>query len=309
MLVSVIIPCYNVSQYIGECIESVYNQTHKNLEVICVDNNSTDKTIETIQLLQLKYPSLVILNEPKEGANAARNCGLKIASGNWIQFLDADDLLFENKIENQLKLISKFENKNLGYVASAYIKRNINKIETKICTLDSEKYTAAFLNKSGNTCSNLWNKKIVLNVGMWNENIKSSQETELMLKMINFNYDFVLDTEALTIIRERESGQISQGKPDKKWQQFIEIRIEYLKFLKLNSISEYQKHKGILLDFLMNSIVTLSYFDKLQAVSYYDNFVKPNWEFNGTYGFNKLKFNLIKILGLDLFLKLNSIIK
>ncbi len=109
MLVSVVIPCYNVEDYIEECIHSAFAQTHKPIEVICIDNNSTDNTWQKLKQLQEKYPSLLIDKELKPGAPAARNKGLALSKGEWIQFLDADDLLLPEKIEHQAKLL---QNKN-----------------------------------------------------------------------------------------------------------------------------------------------------------------------------------------------------
>ena len=105
MLVSVVIPCFNVEHFITECIESVVSQTHQELEIICVDNNSTDNTWETFLELKNKYPNIFLVQEMKKGANAARNKGLDIAKGEWIQFLDADDLYLPTKLEEQVKYI------------------------------------------------------------------------------------------------------------------------------------------------------------------------------------------------------------
>lgn len=109
MLISIIIPAYNVEVYIKECIHSAFAQTHKPIEVICIDNNSTDNTWQKLKQLHEKYPSLLIDKELKPGAPAARNKGLALSKGEWIQFLDADDLLLPEKIEHQAKLL---QNKN-----------------------------------------------------------------------------------------------------------------------------------------------------------------------------------------------------
>src|SRR5690554_4070958 len=109
MLISIIIPSYNVEDHIEKCVHSAFAQTHKPIEVICIDNNSTDNTWQKLKQLQEKYPSLLIDKELKPGAPAARNKGLALSKGEWIQFLDADDLLLPEKIEHQAKLL---QNKN-----------------------------------------------------------------------------------------------------------------------------------------------------------------------------------------------------
>ena len=141
MLVSVIIPCYNVEKYIEECIESVVSQTYNNLEIICVDNNSTDKTWNILCQIKEKYP-ILLEKELKAGAGAARNKGLSIAKGDWIQFLDADDLLLPQKIEHQISLV---QDNNVGFVAGAWKNRALNGVEKNIIQLNKNIFIAVLI--------------------------------------------------------------------------------------------------------------------------------------------------------------------
>jgi glycosyltransferase involved in cell wall biosynthesis len=119
MLISVIIPCYNVEAFISECVDSVLNQTYQEIEIICIDNNSSDNTWQTLIQLKNIFPHLIIDKEIKAGACAARNKGLNIANGYWVQFLDADDLLLPKKIEHQVELLKC--NSNIAFVAGSFI--------------------------------------------------------------------------------------------------------------------------------------------------------------------------------------------
>jgi len=107
MLISIIILCYNVQNYIVDCVESCIAQTYKSIEIICIDNNSSDKTPVILSDLKKKYPQLILGKEIKPSASAARNRGLSLAKGDWIQFLDADDLLMPAKIKHQVELINE----------------------------------------------------------------------------------------------------------------------------------------------------------------------------------------------------------
>ncbi|MBL7897068.1 MAG: glycosyltransferase family 2 protein, partial [Crocinitomicaceae bacterium] len=100
-LVSIIIPCYNSEKYIRETVLSVINQTYENIEILCVDNGSTDGTLKILNTLKSDFPQIQLLIQPKKGAPAARNLGLAQSKGEVIQFLDSDDLLIPNKIEKQ----------------------------------------------------------------------------------------------------------------------------------------------------------------------------------------------------------------
>ena len=100
-LISIIVPNYNYGQYLGEAIESVLNQTYKNIQLIVVDNESTDNSIE----IASKYgDSITLVQKPHGGVSSARNLGMTIAKGEYICFLDSDDTWSPEKLEMQLKV-------------------------------------------------------------------------------------------------------------------------------------------------------------------------------------------------------------
>jgi glycosyltransferase involved in cell wall biosynthesis len=102
-LASVIIPTFNSEKHIGESIESVLTQGYPGIEIIVVDDGSTDDTVAVVrQKLQGFAKWQVIELEKNGGASAARNAGLRVASGSWVQFLDSDDILMPGKIEKQM---------------------------------------------------------------------------------------------------------------------------------------------------------------------------------------------------------------
>ena len=101
-LISIVIPNYNYGQFLGEAIESVLNQTYRNIQVIVVDNESTDDSISVAS----KYLDSITLVEKKHGGvSSARNLGITFAKGNYICFLDSDDTWVPEKLEMQLKVI------------------------------------------------------------------------------------------------------------------------------------------------------------------------------------------------------------
>lgn len=118
LLVSIITPTFNSEEYLGQTINSVLNQTYKNWELILVDDCSTDKTIELIKSYQKKHPNIsLIKNTSNQGAGVARNKGINAAKGDFIAFLDADDLWKPNKLEVQINLMIKG---NLDVCFSSY---------------------------------------------------------------------------------------------------------------------------------------------------------------------------------------------
>jgi glycosyltransferase involved in cell wall biosynthesis len=103
-LVSIIIPVYNTEKYLAETIESAKNQTWPNKEIIIVDDGSTDNSLEIAKAYQ--NAAITIISQTNKGASAARNKGLIHATGKYIQFLDADDLLDPDKIASQMSLLN-----------------------------------------------------------------------------------------------------------------------------------------------------------------------------------------------------------
>ena len=107
-LVSIIVPVYNVENYVGECIESIKNQTYSNIEVIVVNDGSEDRSIEIINDMIRDDSRFTIINQKNQGLSVARNNGLKYAKGDYFFFVDSDDYIEKNCIEELLNLICKY---------------------------------------------------------------------------------------------------------------------------------------------------------------------------------------------------------
>jgi glycosyltransferase involved in cell wall biosynthesis len=102
-LVSVIIPVYNGKRFIEECLLSVLNQSHSALEIIVINDGSTDNTLNLLQKIKASDERVRIITIKNSGRAAARNKGIKAAKGYWTAFLDADDAWTCNKLDKQLK--------------------------------------------------------------------------------------------------------------------------------------------------------------------------------------------------------------
>jgi len=94
--VSVIIPCYNAEKYLDMCMESILNQTLRDIEIICVDDGSTDKTLNKLNYYAANNPRMRVFSQRNQFAGAARNLGLSQARGEYVLFLDCDDFFAEN---------------------------------------------------------------------------------------------------------------------------------------------------------------------------------------------------------------------
>lgn len=106
--ITVIIPAYNVEKYIEECILSVINQTYTELEIIIVDDGSTDSTGKICDSLSKEDSRIIVIHQDNSGVGFARNAGMKRASGDYICFLDADDFLPADAYEYMLTSLKKY---------------------------------------------------------------------------------------------------------------------------------------------------------------------------------------------------------
>lgn len=105
-LISFIIPVYNFAEYVSDCIYSILNQTYKNIEVVIVNDGSTDNTLQVINNIA-KYDSRVLtIHKKNEGVSVARNTGISACHGEYIVFVDADDYLAQDYADYMMQLVN-----------------------------------------------------------------------------------------------------------------------------------------------------------------------------------------------------------
>ncbi len=120
--ISVIMPAYNAEETVNCAVESVLRQTFSDFELIVIDDCSTDGTLDILRKLAERDPRIIIIeNEQNSGVSHSRNTGVARAEGEWIAFLDSDDMWREDKLELQLRELEKHPECVVGYTASAFI--------------------------------------------------------------------------------------------------------------------------------------------------------------------------------------------
>lgn len=184
-LVSVIIPTYNRAGSIIKAVESVLNQTYQNIEIIVVDDNSSDNTEELIKLLsskKIKY----IKNEINLGPSGARNKGIQHAKGNYIAFQDSDDEWLPGKLEKQLLLFQK-EDYGLVYCAYRYLKGSLNykypSEKYSLEELEGNIFESMFEMNKISTQTMIIKKEVLEQVGGFEENLRCLEDWELALRI------------------------------------------------------------------------------------------------------------------------------
>jgi glycosyltransferase involved in cell wall biosynthesis len=138
--VSIIVPCYNQAQYLSEALQSVLDQTYENWECIIVNDGSPDNTKEVAQEWVKKDSRFIYLYKENGGLSSARNAGLDIVKGMFIQFLDSDDLINKNKLKNTLDIIVIDEGTTYDIVISNFMmfRESIDKLLPPFCRLTED---------------------------------------------------------------------------------------------------------------------------------------------------------------------------
>ena len=131
--ISVIVPIYNAIPFLSECIDSILSQTYQNLELILIDDGSTDSSSDVCRAFSIQDPRIKYIYQQNAGASSARNLGLNLASGEWIAFVDADDILDKRYFEILLKN-AFLNNADITFGISNLIDENGMRINQNITT-------------------------------------------------------------------------------------------------------------------------------------------------------------------------------
>lgn len=126
-LISIIMPAYNCEKYLEKAVESVKKQTYQNWELWIIEDFSTDSTRELVKKLAEEEKIYVLMNQENLGVSKSRNRGIMQANGEWIAFLDSDDLWTPHKLEKQVEFLQHHPDSRLVFTGSAYI----NELEKK----------------------------------------------------------------------------------------------------------------------------------------------------------------------------------
>lgn len=195
-MVSIIMPCYNAGKYIREAIESVVNQTYQDWELIIINDGSTDNSQQVVKEYihsaicnsrNGDQSSIRLINQPNSGACRARNNGIEHANGEYIKFLDADDILLPNALQDQVEQIAKLGPKQIpfgDYINVDEKGKPISEYHFNNQQLLSDDSVYFFFCEWRVliTCP-LHRTKLLREIGGFNEQLKRGQESDLHLRL------------------------------------------------------------------------------------------------------------------------------
>ena len=225
------------------------------------------------------------------------------STGEWIQFLDADDILLPEKIENQIEKLLKSKI-HPGLVVGNYKRVNMEGEEICIYAEGEDMWQGLLKTRLGITSANLWEKELLLRIGGWNESLKSSQETDLMFRLLKSEASIIFDSAVNTVIRSRE-GSISSTNIENNWSTYIDLREQIVEYLISNN--EYtQERKAAAHEILFLAIRNLYLYNPAKAIQLHKKLIPNNYyprRYSRAYAF------LYRLHGLSKTEKLHQLLK
>ena len=237
MNISVVIPSYNRKDFLKRSIDSAINQTKKPLEIIVVDDGSTDGT-ET--MIKSDYDFVKFIKQKNKGVSAARNIGIKVSIGEWICFLDSDDEWKKDKLEKQINAMKSNPGYKFFHSNEIWIKNGLRINQKK----KHKKYGGDIFDKCLDMCrispsSVMIDKTVFDEVGNFNEDLVVCEDYELWLRICDKYRVFFID-EPLIIKYGGHQGQLSYS-----IESIENHRIKALEYLILENLNRKNKRHAI----------------------------------------------------------------
>lgn len=273
-LVSIIVPVYNVAAYLNECLDSLIYQTYQNIEIILVDDGSTDNSYEICKEYANLDNRIHLIKKVNGGAASARNLALDNISGDYICFVDSDDYVELNYVQRLVEELEKNDSditicsySNLDKIKSTKYEYEINQ---KLFT--DEEYIERFL--SDWTCALIWNKifkREVIGDIRFPTGHKIDDEFFTYQCIMNCKSIYFFN-ESLYIYRLRKSSVMN----DSNKEMILKDRLQYLTGRYDNVVTRYPNLKVKYLENLMDNFLTIkrSINDKALYKSYFNKYLK-----------------------------------
>jgi glycosyltransferase involved in cell wall biosynthesis len=204
-LVSVVVPVYNTEKYLRACLDSVINQTFQDFELIIVNDESPDNSLDIIQDYYNKYPDkVVVIVQNNRGLAGARNSGIDSANSKYIAFLDSDDLWLPEKLEKHVSHLESNPSVGISYSWSQFINEEGELLNAYI-TSKTKNVTVSDLlckNPLGNGSTPIIRREIFEQAGVFDESLRQSEDLECWVRIASTtNWSFEGIPEVLTLYR------------------------------------------------------------------------------------------------------------
>lgn len=257
-LVSVVIPTYNVENYIGHCVSSLLRQTYRNIEVIIVSDGSTDRSVEICREMQKTDGRIRIIEKENGGVSSARNMGIRCAAGDYLMLVDGDDWVEQNTIETMLQAIQ--DNQTDACFSNCYYRNEWNVITAMHCKEEPKVAAHELIKKhlKYQFLASPWLTLVRLTKVkqcMFDESIHTLEDWEYNFRMLNCIDSGTIINEPLYHYRE-VPGSASKSKLNERKLTCFLIPERVERYIKENDLP-YKKSVGYIWIFLLNHMLIL----------------------------------------------------
>ena len=232
MLISFVIPVYNVEKYLNECVESVISQNFYDCEVVLVDDGSTDNSGRICDEYAEKYKFVSVIHKVNGGLSDARNAGLKIASGDYVLFLDSDDYIAEGSLSAIADSISAYSpdvvflNAKKFYPDGKVVPLGDNYSAEKIngkSKAEVMSHLASLPKYPGSACTKAIRRQLILDNSLFFEKGLLSEDIDWTMRLFTLAEKFAFCDADYYYYRQRRAGSITNTKTIKNVQCLIYI--------------------------------------------------------------------------------------
>lgn len=317
-MVTIIIPTYNRSILLVHAVNSCLQQTYSDIEIIIVDDGSTDNTEQIVSgrlLNEWKNKNIKYHKQINSGAPTARNLGIKNAIGEYIQYLDSDDLLHPDKLKLQVECLKKNAELNpeacscYGLIGESFESKYLTRIGIK-CKSPNE-YIEQLIGKTVlgmQTSAPLWKSSFLKSSNGWYTDLKFGQDLEYHIQLLSKSRNILFVEQELFLVRVHEGDRISVINYDSsKINSLILCKKSIYRIL----IETYQWDVAIQKSFIESLKTTysnvLSVCDKMQIIDF-ENWLSQVISSPKKYFQFQLLINFRRIFGKQLILKFHQII-
>jgi glycosyltransferase involved in cell wall biosynthesis len=205
-------------------------QNYYNTEIIIVDDGSTDGSFEILKEFFEKYPEKIsLIDQENQGVSKATNVGIQAAKGDYIQFLDADDLMSADKIKNQIRLLTGKSKEVLASCEWVTFKNAIQEISKVPYGIFQDfdsgiDWLLRAWNHQEMMADSSWlaHKELILQAGPWNETLSINQDGEFYSRVLSHCKGVIFDPDSIVYYRYLNEGNVSQQKSEKAWISLLE---------------------------------------------------------------------------------------
>jgi len=262
ILVSIVVPVYNNEKDLEACLDSLINQTYKNIEIILVNDGSSDSSYELMKKYEKKYSNIVTLTGKNQGASKARHKGIKKATGSYMMFVDADDWIDKNTVWELVKILNKKSYDNIRFFGvlepSGVIKNQYQfSGQTEKALTKEEVYQLLITSKTlHNLCFGIYKSSLLKNIESFENNISFAEDYWANLDILTKAQSVLMINKTFYHYRENQNSttkQIVKEKIIKNTKEAIFVYSKLFNYLKIWKVDTLENRREVAFTILDNT--------------------------------------------------------